>query len=76
MKFSSTSGMLKYAKESSHKNFMIETEEGLIYRLSKENPENDFYSAAQFSHGICDDCAEKLYGKDDWYQEMKNNKKS
>lgn len=29
------------------------------------------HSEAQFSHSICPHCAEKLYGKEDWY---KNNK--
>lgn len=25
---------------------------------------------ASFSHGICPDCAEKLYGEEEWYQEL------
>ncbi len=41
----STSGMIKFAKESSAKSFLIGTEEGIIYRLKKENPNKDFYSA-------------------------------
>jgi quinolinate synthase len=40
----STSGMLKCAKESSAKRFIIGTEEGLIYKLKKENPDKEFYS--------------------------------
>ncbi|MCX7705822.1 MAG: quinolinate synthase NadA [bacterium] len=40
----STSGMLKRAKESQSKKFIIGTEEGLIYRLKKENPEKEFFS--------------------------------
>ncbi|MBP7089066.1 MAG: quinolinate synthase NadA [Candidatus Omnitrophica bacterium] len=40
----STSGMLKHAQESSAKKFIIGTEEGLIYRLKKENPQKIFYS--------------------------------
>jgi len=40
----STSGMLKRAQESSAKKFIIGTEEGLIYRLKKENPQKEFYS--------------------------------
>jgi len=40
----STSGMLKHAQESSAKKFIIGTEEGLIYRLQKENPQKTFYS--------------------------------
>ncbi len=40
----STAGMLKRAKESQAKKFIIATEEGLIYRLKKENPNKEFYS--------------------------------
>jgi quinolinate synthase len=40
----STSGMLKRAKESAAKIFVIGTEEGMIYRLKKENPQKTFYS--------------------------------
>lgn len=40
----STSGMLRFAKASSAKEFIIGTEEGLLYRLKKENPEKTFYS--------------------------------
>ncbi|MFC1482854.1 quinolinate synthase NadA [Candidatus Margulisiibacteriota bacterium] len=41
----STSGMVKFAKVSNKKQFLIGTEEGLIYRLKKENPDKEFYSA-------------------------------
>ncbi len=40
----STVGMLRRAKESKAEKFIIGTEEGLIYRLSKENPGKKFYS--------------------------------
>lgn len=40
----STAGMLKRAKESNAKQFIIGTEEGLIHKLKKENPEKEFYS--------------------------------
>jgi quinolinate synthase len=40
----STSGMLKRVKESKAKRFIIGTEEGLIYRLKRENPNKEFYS--------------------------------
>ncbi len=33
------------------------------------------HSAAQFSHGICPECSDKLYGKEDWYIKMKNKAK-
>lgn len=32
------------------------------------------HSEAQFSHGICEDCAEKLYGDSKWYQKTKDKK--
>lgn len=48
-----TGGMLKYVKSSKTKEFIIGTEEGLIYRLKKENPDKEFYSPS--SHFICAD---------------------
>lgn len=39
----STGGMVKLARDSEKKEFIIGTEEGLIYRLKKENPEKNFY---------------------------------
>ena len=39
----STSQMLRYAKESPNKSFIIGTEEGLLHRLRKENPDKSFY---------------------------------
>ena len=41
----STSGMLNFAEKSDKKRFLIGTEEGLIYRLKKENPGKEFYAA-------------------------------
>ncbi len=29
------------------------------------------HSTAEFSHGMCPDCSDKLYGDDEWYIEMK-----
>lgn len=40
----STNGMVKLAKASDRKRFIVGTEEGLIYRLKKENPGKEFYS--------------------------------
>ena len=39
----STNGMLKLARELPGKEFVVATEEGLGYRLSKENPKKTFY---------------------------------
>jgi len=50
-KVTSTSGIIKFAKEDAHKQFIIGTEEGILYQLKKNNPEKDFILA---SHGfIC-----------------------
>jgi quinolinate synthase len=46
-----TSGMIKYAKESPSKEFIVGTENGLIHRLKKENPNKRFYAVAE--HIIC-----------------------
>ncbi|HDT15707.1 MAG TPA: quinolinate synthase NadA [Firmicutes bacterium] len=40
----STSGMLKYIKESPAKQFIVGTEEGHIHRLKKERPDAEFFS--------------------------------
>lgn len=41
----STSGMVRLPRESDAKEFLVGTEEGLLYRLKKENPGKDFYSS-------------------------------
>jgi len=41
----STGGMINFVKKSNKKKFLIGTEEGLIYRLTKENPGKEFYAA-------------------------------
>jgi quinolinate synthase len=39
----STSGMLRFAKSSDAKEFIVGTETGLMHRLKKENPDKIFY---------------------------------
>lgn len=39
----STSGMLRYARQSPASEFIIGTERGLLYNLRKENPDKRFY---------------------------------
>ena len=39
----STSGMLRFAKSSDAKEFIIGTETGLLYKLRHDNPEKTFY---------------------------------
>ncbi|MCF8037130.1 MAG: quinolinate synthase NadA, partial [Desulfobacteraceae bacterium] len=43
----STSGMLDFAGDSQHSEFIVGTEEGLIYPLQKANPEKTFYPASE-----------------------------
>ncbi|CCK79174.1 response regulator [Desulfobacula toluolica] len=33
------------------------------------------HSEAEFSHGLCPECSEKLYGEEEWYIEIKNQQK-
>ena len=40
----STSQMLRYVRENPARSFLIGTEEGLLHRLHKENPDKTFYS--------------------------------
>jgi quinolinate synthase len=47
----STSKMCRYAKESSAENFIVGTEEGILHRLRRENPEKNFYLA--YEGAIC-----------------------
>ena len=47
----STSGMFNFARENKSKEFIIGTEEGILYRLRKENPDKIFYLAA--GHILC-----------------------
>ena len=47
----STAGMLKYARQSSSKEFIIGTEVGLLHRLNKENPDKTFIPAT--SYAVC-----------------------
>jgi quinolinate synthase len=42
-KLFSTGQMLKFAKQSDAKSFIIATETGIIHSLKKENPEKEFY---------------------------------
>ncbi len=42
----STSGMIRFARESGNTTFIVGTEVGLLYALKKENPNKDFYPAS------------------------------
>ena len=52
-KVSSTSGMLVFAKESRHTEFIVGTENGLLYPLKKASPDKTFYPASE--EMICPD---------------------
>jgi quinolinate synthase len=43
----STDGMLRFARASEAREFIIGTEEGLIYRLQRENAHKEFFSASR-----------------------------
>lgn len=47
----STSGIINYATESDHKEFLISTEMGVFYQLKKKNPDKIFYTAGNMQ--IC-----------------------
>ena len=47
----STSKMCKYAKESTAKEFIVGTENGIIHRLQKENPGKKFY--VSYNGAVC-----------------------
>ena len=66
----STSKMCHYAKESSGKDFIVGTEEGILHRLRKENPEKNFYLA--YEGAICPNM--KLTTLDRLYAALKEEK--
>ena len=49
----STGGILKFIRESSGKQFIIGTEEGILHRLKKENPGKDFFPLQPLM--VCED---------------------
>lgn len=46
VKVASTEGMIKRAAQSESKQFVVATEEGILYRLKKENPDKTFIPLA------------------------------
>lgn len=45
----STGGMVKEASKTKRKEIIVATENGIIYRLKKENPSKNFYAARELS---------------------------
>jgi len=66
----STSKMCRYAKESNAKEFIVGTEEGIMYRLRKENPDKKFYLA--YEGAVCPNM--KLTTLDRVYTALKEEK--
>jgi len=67
----STGGMVREAKASKAKKFIIGTEFGIIHRLKKENPEKEFISASK--NAICPNMKLTTLEKILWsLEEMKN----
>lgn len=66
----STGGMVKFARNSNARKIIIGTEEGLIYRLKKENPDKTFYAAGPAQ--MCKDM--KITTLEDVYLALKEEK--
>ncbi len=66
----STSKMCRYAKESPAKDFIVGTEEGILHRLRKENPQKNFYLA--YEGAVCPNM--KLTTLDRLYAALKEEK--
>jgi quinolinate synthase len=66
----STSKMCRYAKESTAGEFIVGTEEGILHRLRKENPQKNFYLA--YEGAICPNM--KLTRLEQLYAALKEEK--
>lgn len=66
----STSKMCRFAKESKAKEFIVGTEEGIMHRLRKENPDKNFYLA--YEGAVCPNM--KLTTLDRIYAALKEEK--
>ncbi len=66
----STSQMCRYAHESSARTFVVGTEEGLLHRLRKDNPEKEFVLA--YEEAVCPNM--KLNTLDRLYTALKEEK--
>jgi len=66
----STSKMCRYVKESQTKDFIVGTEEGILHRLRKENPQKNFYLA--YEGAVCPNM--KLTTLDRLYAALKEEK--
>jgi len=60
----STSQMLKFAKESSAKRFIVATETGIIHALKKQNRDGEFIAASE--RAVCPNMKKITVGKIAW----------
>jgi len=67
----STSGIIKFARESKAQKIIIGTEIGIIYRLKKENPHKEFYPASD--KAVCLDMKLATLKKILWSLENEKN---
>lgn len=58
----STTGLLKYVKESDKKEFIIATEAGILHEMRRENPDKKIIAAPSMEDNTCA-CAECFYMK-------------
>jgi quinolinate synthase len=70
LKVLSTSGMIKNAKESQYKKFIVVTETGILYPLKKANPDKEFIPADE--NAICKYM--KMITLEKVYESLKNLK--
>lgn len=52
----STSGLLRYTRESDHQEFIVVTEAGIIHQMEKQSPDKKFYAAPNEGTCACNDC--------------------
>lgn len=64
----STTGLLKFSRESSAKKFIVATETGILHQMHKESPDKEFLIVSSDNTCSCNDCPymklntmEKLY---------------
>lgn len=52
----STSAMIKYAKESPYKKFLVATESGITHKLQNDNPDKEFIVVTEDESCSCNEC--------------------
>jgi len=71
----STTGLLKYSRESDAKKFIVATETGILHQMQKESPEKEFLIVATNETCSCNDCPYmKLNTMEKLYLAIKNEK--